>query len=107
MTPYEKICGQKYKKEILPLGEQDLSRRPGANANQLLQPWVAGLWQGRDTLGGEHLTEVMRSRAVRRLQEQARWVPEALLQRLAYEKPMEAGTLPRFIQTSTSTATEA
>ena len=38
MTSYEKIRGQKYRKEILPLGEQVLARRPGANVNQLLQP---------------------------------------------------------------------
>ena len=50
MTPYEKIRGQKYRTEILPLGEQVLARRPGANVNQLLQPWVTGLWLGRDTL---------------------------------------------------------
>ena len=35
MTPYEKIRGQKYREEILPLGEQVLARRPGANVNQL------------------------------------------------------------------------
>ena len=55
MTPCEKIRGQKYRKEILPLGEQVLARRPGANVNQLLQPWVTGLWLGRDTLSDEHL----------------------------------------------------
>ena len=49
MTPYEKIRGQKCRKEILPLGGQVLARRPGANVNQLLQPWVTGLWLGRDT----------------------------------------------------------
>ena len=78
MTPYEKIRGQKYRQEILPLGEQVLSRRPGANVNQLLQPWVTGLWLGGDTLSDEHLigaaAGVMRSRAVRRLQEPARCV---------------------------------
>ena len=63
----------------------------------------------------------MRSRAVRRLQEPARWVPAAMkamlftpwsphlnlpggprLQRPAYEEPVEAGTLPRFIEISTA-----
>ena len=44
MTPYEKIRGQKYREEVLPLGEQVLARRPRANVNQLLQPWVTGLW---------------------------------------------------------------
>ena len=80
MTPYEKIRGQKYGKETLPLGEQVLARRPGANVNQLLQPWVTGLWLGRDTLSDEYLVGagVMRSRAARRLQEPARLVPEAL-----------------------------
>ena len=82
MTPYEKIRGQKYRKELLPLGEQVLARRPGANVNQLMQPWVTGLWLGRDTLSHEHLigtaAGVMRSRAVRRFQEPARWVPAAL-----------------------------
>ena len=34
MIPYEKIRG--------------LARRPGANVNQLLQPWVTGVWGGRD-----------------------------------------------------------
>ena len=125
MTPYEKIRGQKYRKKILPLGEQVLARRPGANVNQLMQPWVAGLWLGRDTLSDEHLigtaAGVMRSRAVRRLQEPARWVPAALnamlftqwsprlhlpgrprLQRPTYEEPIEAGTLPRFIEIPTA-----
>ena len=37
MTLYENFRGQKYRKEILPLGEQVLARRPGANVNQLLQ----------------------------------------------------------------------
>ena len=66
----------------------------------------------------------MRSRAICRLQEPARWVPEALLampltpwarhlnlrgrpRRLqipAHEKPIEAGTLPTFIDTPTATA---
>ena len=63
----------------------------------------------------------MRSRAVRRLQEPARMVPTALnailftpwsphlnlldrsrLQRPAYEEPIEAGTLPRFIEIPTA-----
>ena len=63
----------------------------------------------------------MRSRAVRHLQEPARWVPEALqailfapwsphmnlpgrprLQRPAHEEPLDAGTLPRFIETPNS-----
>ena len=113
MTPYEKIRGQKYWKETLPLGEQVLARCPGANGNQLLQPWVKGLRLGRDTLSDEHLigtaAGVMRSRAVRRLQEAARWVRAVLnamlftpwsphlnlpgrprLQRPAYEDPIEA-----------------
>ena len=125
MTPYKKIRGQKYREAILPLGEQVLARRPGANVNQLLQPWVTGLWLGRDTLSDEHLigtaAGVTRSRAVRRLQEPARWVPAATnamlftpwspylnlpgrprLQRQAYEEPIEAGTLPRFIETPTT-----
>ena len=125
MTPDEKICGQKYRKELLPLGEQVLACRPGAYVNQLLQPWVTGLWLGRDTLSDEHLTGtaagVMRSRAVRRLQEPARWVPAALnamlftpwsphlnlpgrprLQRPAYEVPVEAGTLLGFIEIPTA-----
>ena len=125
MTPYEKIRGQKYRKEILPLGEQVLARRPGANVNQLLQPWVTGLWLGRDTLSDEHLigtsAAVMGSGAVRRLQEPARWVPAALnamlftrwsphlnfpgrprLQRPAYEEPIEAGMLHRFNEIPTA-----
>ena len=56
MTPYEKIRGQKYRKEILQLGKQVLARRPGANVNQFMQPWVTGFWLGRDTLSDEHLT---------------------------------------------------
>ena len=71
-----------YDTVILPLSEQVLARRPGANANQRLQPCVTGLWLGRDTLSDEHLVGttagVMRSRAVRRLQEPARWVPAVL-----------------------------
>ena len=73
MAPYEKIRG---------LGEQVLAHRPGANVNQLLQPWVTGVWLGRDTLSDEHLVGtaagVMRSRAIRLLQEPARWVPAAM-----------------------------
>ena len=126
MTPYEKIRGQKHRQEILPLGEQVLARRPGANVNQLLQPWVTGLKLGRDTLSDEHLigtaAGAMRSRAVRRLQEPARRVPAALSamlftpwsphlnlpgrlrwQRPAYEEPIEAGALPKFIETPTIT----
>ena len=67
----------------------------------------------------------MRSRAVRRLQEPARWVPAALnamlftpwspllnlpgrhrLQRPTYEEPIEAGTLPRFIEIPTAPTTK-
>ena len=129
MTLYENFRGQKYRKEILPLGEQVLARRLGANANQLLQQWVRGLWLGRDTLSDEHLigtaAGVMRSRSVHRLQERARWVPAALnamlftpwsphlnplgrprLQRPAYEEPIEAGTLPRFFQIPTAPTTK-
>ena len=66
----------------------------------------------------------MRSRAAGRLQEPARWVPEALkampftpwsphlnlpgrprLQRPAYEEPVEARALPRYIETPTATTT--
>ena len=106
-----KIRGQKYKKEILPRSKQVLARRPGASVNQLLQKRVTGLRLERNTLSDEHLVGtaagVMRSRAVRRLQEPARWVPEALkamlftpwsphlilpgrprLQRPTYEEPM-------------------
>ena len=46
MTPYEKSRGQKYRKEILPLGERVVVRRPRANVNRLLQPWVTGLLVG-------------------------------------------------------------
>ena len=71
MTLYEKIRGQKYRKEILPLG---LGANSAAMGNR---PLV-----GRDTLSDEHLigtaTGAMRSRAQRRLQEPARWVPAAL-----------------------------
>ena len=90
-----------------------------------MQPWVTCLWLGRDTLSDEHLigtaVAVMRSRAVRRLQEPARWVPAALnamlrtpwsphlnlprrprLQRPTYEEPIEARTLPRFIEIPTA-----
>ena len=125
MTPCETPRGQKYRNEILRLGAQVLSRKPGANVNQLLQPWVTGLWLGRDTLSDEHLigtaAGVMRSRAVRRLQDSIRWVPEALramidtpwaphpshpgrprLQRPAYEEPIVVGTLSKFIETSTT-----
>ena len=35
--------GQKCIKEVLPT-QQVLSRRPNANATQLLQLWVTGLW---------------------------------------------------------------
>ena len=81
MTPYDTIRGQKCRKEILPLGEQVLARRLGANVNQLLQPSVTGLWLGRDTLSDEHLmgaaAGVLESRAVHRLQGPARWVPAA------------------------------
>ena len=82
MTPCEKSREQKDRKKILPLGEQVLARRPGANFNQLMQPWVTCLWLGRGTLSDEHLigtaAGIMRSRAVRRLDEPARWIPAAL-----------------------------
>ena len=81
----------------------------------------------RDTLSDEHLVGtpagVVRSRAVRRHQEPARWAPLARTsmlftpwsphlklpgrprsQRSAYEEPVEAGALPRFIETPTPTA---
>ena len=55
-----------------PAGDQVLACRPGANVCRLLQPWVTGLWLGRDTPSDEHLTStsagVTRSRAPRRLQ---------------------------------------
>ena len=45
---------------------------PGANVNQLLQPWVSGVLLGRETLSDQHLigtaASVMRNRAFRRLQ---------------------------------------
>ena len=101
--------------------EQVLARRPGATVNQLMLPCVTGLWLGLDTLSDEHLigaaAGVMRSRAVRRLQEPARWVLAALnamlftpwsphlnlpgrprLQRPTYEEIIEARTLPGFIE---------
>ena len=67
----------------------------------------------------------MRSRAVLRHQESTRWVPEVWkamlftlwsphlnppgrprLQRPAYEEPIEARALPRFIETPTATTTQ-
>ena len=118
----------RHRKEILPLGEQVLARRPRASVNRFLQPWVTGLWLGRGTLSDEHLTGtaagVMRSGAVRRLQEPARWVPAAWkavpftpwspqlnlpgrphLQRPAYEEPIDARALPRFIEIPTAPTT--
>ena len=81
-TPYEKIRGQKNRKEFLPLEEQILARSPGANVKQLIEPWATTFWLARDTLSDEHLlgttAGVMRSRATRRLQEPVRWVPTAL-----------------------------
>ena len=94
-----------------------------------MQPWVNGVWLGRETLSDARLTGtaagVMRSRAVRRLQEPARWLPEALkamfftlwsphlnlpgrprLQSLAYEEPIEARALPTFIETPSTTTTQ-
>ena len=35
MTPYEKIRGQKHRKEMMPLGEQVLARRLGARSISL------------------------------------------------------------------------
>ena len=81
MTPCEKLRGQQCRREILPLRERALSRRPGADVHQLDQRWPTGLWLGRDTLGDEHLigtAGVMSSRAVRRLQDSVRWVLAAL-----------------------------
>ena len=94
-----------------------------------MQPWVNGVWLGRETLSDARLigtaAGVMRSRAVRRLQEPARWVPEALkamlftlwsphlnlpgrprLQSLAYEEPIEARALPTFNETPSTTTTQ-
>ena len=128
MTLNENFREHMYRKEILPLGEQVLARRLGANVNQLLQQWVRGLWLGRDTLSDEHLigtgAGVLRSRSVRCLQEPARWVPAALnamlftswsphlnplgprLQGPAYEEPVEAGTLLGFFQIPTAPTTK-
>ena len=68
--------------KILPLGGQVLARRPRANVNQLLKPCVTRLYLQRDTLSDEQLigtaAGVLRSRAVRRLQEPTRWAPTAL-----------------------------
>ena len=65
----------------LAIGRTGSRSPPRSHANQLLQPW-AGFWLGRDTHCDEHLvgtaSGVMRIRAVRRLKEPARWVPEAL-----------------------------
>ena len=38
MTPYEKIRGQKHRKEILALGEQVLARPTGARVNEYHRP---------------------------------------------------------------------
>ena len=63
------------------------------------------------TLTDEHLigtaAGVICSRAVRRLQETTRWVPEALKSsaRPAHEELVEAGALPRFIEAPTATTT--
>ena len=80
------------------------------------------MWLGRDTLTDEHLigtaAGVVRSRAVRRLQDSVRWVSDALqamtytpwaphpsypgrprLRRPAYEEPVAVGTLPMYIET--------
>ena len=80
MTRTKRFVDRNTGNRNLPLGEQVLARRPGANVNQLLQPWVAGLWLGRDPLSDEHLigtaAGVMRSRAVR-APRTARWVPAA------------------------------
>ena len=92
MTAYEKIRGQKHRKEILPLGEQVLARRPGANVHQLPQPWVTGLCLGRDTVSDEHLigtaAGVMRSRGHQSRIYRAAFVSK----RPAFEEPIEAGT---------------
>ena len=85
----------------------------------------------RPPISDEHLTGtaagVMRSGAVRRLQEPARWVPAALnamlftpwsphlnllggprLQEPTYEEHIKSGALPRFIKIPTaSTTTES
>ena len=90
-----------------------------------MQPWETGTWLGRDTLSDEHLVGtaagVLGSRAVRRLQEPARWVRAVLnamlfspwcphlnlpcrarLQRPTFEEPIEAGTLPKIIEIPTA-----
>ena len=123
MTPFEKTRGQKYRKEILPLGEQVLARRPGASVNRLLQPWVTGLWLGRGTLSDEHLigtaAGVMRSSTpsprtskmgASSVESNAlhTWSPHLNLPgrphllRPAYEEPIEARAVPRFIEIPTA-----
>ena len=104
--------------DLWPLGEQVLVCRPRPSFNQLLRPWDTSLSLGRDTLSDEHLKRtaagVTRSRAVRHLQDPARWVPDASnamlfapssphlnlpgprLQRPACQEPVEAGALTRF-----------
>ena len=75
----EKIRGQKYRKEILPLGERS---SPWSHCQPASAPKVTVLWLGRHTLSDEHLVGtaagVTGSRAIRRLQEPTRWVPAAL-----------------------------
>ena len=81
---------------------------------------LAGTWQTQWRALGT-TAGVKRSRAVRRTQAPARWVPAALnamlftpwsphlnlpgrprLQRPAFEDPIEAGTLPRFVEIPTA-----
>ena len=89
-TPYEKIRGQKIQKRDSSIGEQILARRPGANVNQLVQPWLTGLWLGRDTLSAEHLIGTAAGVHVKQrssLQEPARWVPQHWMPCSSHRRP--------------------
>ena len=121
MTPYEKIRAEKRffhwenKSSLAVLERMSISL---CSHGQQASGWDAIHCVMRHMIGTA--AGVMRSRAARRLQEPARWVLEALnamlftprsphlnlpgrprLQRPAYEEPVEAGTLPRFIEIPT------
>ena len=73
-TLYEKIRGQKTEIRFFNW-ENKSSLAVQEQMSMLLQPWLTGLWLGRDTLSDEHLIGTAEQYAVSKT---ARWVPAAL-----------------------------
>ena len=69
---------KQYRQPLLMFAEAVIARRPGAQINKLEHQWLEGLWVGRDGSTDEHLIAsgggIVRSRAVKRMTEDRRWL---------------------------------